>query len=161
MKDFSDKIIIEVGGHDHWEDLRFYDNNNAGPIRNLFVAAGVTPKSGQLPAFNSFIVDENLIPRGLVMTSLDITSVYGQKSIPPLSTIPQHTLDFQKDYGLYDLTAASIKNMLFRFSDNFELLKNYLVDKVGYSTKPSDGLKLYQDWGLINSSLTSGLNFLC
>jgi hypothetical protein len=25
MKDYKDQIIIEIGGHDHWEDLRFFD----------------------------------------------------------------------------------------------------------------------------------------
>jgi hypothetical protein len=82
MKDYSDKIIIEVGGHDHWEDLRYFENNNVGPIRNLLVAAGITTKSGQLPAFNTFSIDQNLIPRNLVMTSLDITAIYGFKTLP-------------------------------------------------------------------------------
>jgi hypothetical protein len=40
----SDKIMIELAGHDHWEDLRVTDNDATNhPSRNLFVSAGISP----------------------------------------------------------------------------------------------------------------------
>ena len=56
----------------------------------------MTPSERQLPGFNTFEVDANLIPKSLVMTSLDITKVYGMTSLPPVDSIPRHTLDFEK-----------------------------------------------------------------
>lgn len=42
MKKYHSHIVLEVAGHDHFEDLRTeYDNGQ--PWRNLFIATGVTP----------------------------------------------------------------------------------------------------------------------
>lgn len=41
----SDKIMIELAGHDHWEDLRMtpIGSDDDHPIRNLFVSVAITP----------------------------------------------------------------------------------------------------------------------
>jgi hypothetical protein len=36
--------MIELAGHDHWEDLRTQGDGTKGhPIRNLLVSTGITP----------------------------------------------------------------------------------------------------------------------
>jgi hypothetical protein len=57
VKDYSDKLSIEVGGHDHWEDLRSFQDPETGKIyRNLLVATGVGLNHYQLPGYNTFKV---------------------------------------------------------------------------------------------------------
>ena len=38
---YKDQIVIELAGHDHWEDLRYYEDSDGNSYRNLFIAAGV------------------------------------------------------------------------------------------------------------------------
>ena len=58
MDKYSDKVVMEIGGHDHWEDLRVFDRTKKGPIRNLMVSTGVSPDHGQLPGFSTLKIDE-------------------------------------------------------------------------------------------------------
>lgn len=162
IEQYQSQIIIEIGGHDHWEDLRIFDRDTKGPLRNLLVAVGVSPDHKQLPGFNTFEIDSDLMPKSLVMTSLDITKAYGSSTIPPLSSLPTYHIDFSSDFGLKDLTIKSIKTMLDGLSGNLSSLKEYMVNKVGYPvSKLKDGLKLYEDWGLIDSSDIDASYFLC
>ena len=65
-------------------------------------------------------------------TVLDITKVYGMDKLPALNAIPSHTVDFQKDYGLQDLTADSILKRIKAFEDNkIDDVLAYLTDKLG------------------------------
>jgi len=42
VKKYSNKLSIEVGGHDHWEDLRSFQDPRTGKVyRNLLIATGV------------------------------------------------------------------------------------------------------------------------
>lgn len=48
------KIVLEVAGHDHFEDLRTNYDKDGTPFRNLFIATGITPNKSNLPGFNTF-----------------------------------------------------------------------------------------------------------
>ena len=39
---YKDNIIIELAGHDHWEDVRLNGNSKVG-TRNLIVSTGASP----------------------------------------------------------------------------------------------------------------------
>ena len=45
------------------------------------------------------------------MTSLDITSVYGKPTVPPLAEVPHHTMNFA-DYGMKYLNSADLASQL-------------------------------------------------
>ena len=51
---YEKKIILEVGAHDHFEDLRVDYTDPTHPTRNLFIPTGITPIKSQLPGFNTF-----------------------------------------------------------------------------------------------------------
>jgi hypothetical protein len=70
---YKDQIVIEIGGHDHWEDIRVYENKDGDIYRNMIIATGISLDHGQLPGFNTFKVDSSLIPNSLIESSLDIT----------------------------------------------------------------------------------------
>ena len=41
---YNSKIVLEIGSHDHWEDLRVWNNPGGGkPERNLLVTTAISP----------------------------------------------------------------------------------------------------------------------
>lgn len=46
MLENKDKMAIEIGGHDHWADLRVYNSKKYGPYRNIYVPAGIGNNQG-------------------------------------------------------------------------------------------------------------------
>ena len=46
MDTYKARIVIEIAGHDHFQDVRAFYRANKGPIRNLVVAPGVSPDHG-------------------------------------------------------------------------------------------------------------------
>lgn len=125
------QIVIEIAGHDHWEDVRVFNRDTKGAMRNIFIAAAVSPDHGQLPGFNTFKVDlDTFVPFDVVQTNSDITSVYGKSSIP--SDVPYNQLVFS-DFGFKDFTIAGIKEALFAlFNGPFSRVEEYLTSKLGF-----------------------------
>ena len=93
MGKYNNSIITEIGAHDHWADARVFDNSNLAPIRSLYVAAGVSPQLGQLPGYTTMKIS-NGVAEDIVVTSMDITSVYGQSSVPPIQNVPIYNTRF-------------------------------------------------------------------
>lgn len=105
-------------------------------------------------------------PKELKETILDITKAYGSKTPPPLDSIPMHTIDFSKDYGITDLSADSIYSKMQSFEQNdFNDLLHYISDKLGYNhddpAKYKQGLELAASWSLINKQHTRSDAFFC
>lgn len=137
MRNYKDRVVIELAGHDHWEDIRVYADKDGNKFRNMFVATGIGMDHKQLPGFNTMKIDgDTNKPKELKETILDITKVYGQNTAPPLEDIPVHTVDFTYDYGISDLSAESIYDQMQTFEKNdFNNLLNYISDKLGYDHK--------------------------
>ena len=84
---YSDKIIIEVVGHDHYSDLRYHDNSNSASSllgtsesnHNMIVSPGVTPIDTINPGFATFEVDDStLTPENLQLTFVELSKTYGK-----------------------------------------------------------------------------------
>lgn len=58
MLRYKDKVIIELAGHDHWEDFRVHVDDEGNTYHNMFVATGVGLDHKQLPGFNTMKIDE-------------------------------------------------------------------------------------------------------
>jgi hypothetical protein len=43
VEQHEDKIIMEIAAHDHWADVRVFDRPTKGPVRSVYIAAGVSP----------------------------------------------------------------------------------------------------------------------
>jgi hypothetical protein len=44
LLDNQDKLMLEIGGHDHWEDLRFYQKDDGSAVyRPLLIGTGISP----------------------------------------------------------------------------------------------------------------------
>jgi len=109
LKDNKDRLVIELAGHDHWEDLRMYLDKDGNAYRNMFVATGVGMDHNQLPGFNTMKIDgKTSVPKDLKEYILDITPTFGMDSLPKLDELNVRTVDFAKDFGIEDLTPQSI-----------------------------------------------------
>lgn len=73
-----DRVVIELGGHDHFASLRSHMDDLGMPYHNMFVAPSLTPWYSNNPGVSSFSIapvsDENpaLVPKGLRSTYLDL-----------------------------------------------------------------------------------------
>lgn len=81
MLEYKDQVVLEVGAHDHWEDVRYYENKDGDAYRNLLISTGIGMDHKQLPGFSTFYL-KNKIPSGLIEYNLDITNAYGMTELP-------------------------------------------------------------------------------
>jgi hypothetical protein len=93
MLKYKNRIILEIGAHDHWSDIRYINDNTYGPFRSLFVAPAISPIRGQMPGY-AYLEINNGVAQNPHMVSLDITASYGQSSIPSLANVPSYRLDY-------------------------------------------------------------------
>lgn len=57
FKEHQDRVVIEVAGHDHWQDFRVFVDDDGVPYRNVFIPTGVSANHWQLPGFNTMKID--------------------------------------------------------------------------------------------------------
>jgi hypothetical protein len=83
---FSDKIILEIYGHDHFGDLRYHTNAAGVNNHNFMVTPGMTPNKKQNPgsAVINFI---NNVPQSPKFVFLDLEKTYGMSSVPAASAL--------------------------------------------------------------------------
>ena len=60
-------IIMEIAGHDHWQDIRLDNHDSKKPLRNVFISGSFTMKSHSYPEFSTLKIDmDTLKPHSLV-----------------------------------------------------------------------------------------------
>ena len=158
------QILIEFGGHDHWEDLRVYTTRHYN-LRNIFISSGISPVFRQLPGFSTLELDlDKMRLSNLVMTSLDITSVYGKTTIPPLNEVPHYTMRFA-DYGINNLDSLSLEKSFANLKTSHARTLEYISDKLGFNHQNPRlfrmGLNLASTWSLISKDYTDATGFWC
>jgi len=61
LQNNPNKLLIEVAGHTHQENLRVDTYSNKGKefyYRNVLVGTAICPRNGQMPGFNTFKIDK-------------------------------------------------------------------------------------------------------
>lgn len=67
LRDNHDLVVIEVGGHDHFADLRFHSSKGVAELNdpsslfnfhNLFVSPGMTPYGDSNPGVSMFEIND-------------------------------------------------------------------------------------------------------
>lgn len=154
MKQYKKKIVLEIGAHDHWEDVRVI-SDASGPYRNLFVPTGISMKQGQMPGYNTLEISASGVASNISEVSMDITTTYGKKTVPALSTIPLYRTNY-KDYGIDKLTPEAILAAYAKMEKgSFSDTEKFLSDKAGFNPTHADllsqGEALVEGFGLINS----------
>lgn len=134
----SDRIAIEIGGHDHWAGVRTYENKCGETYRNILIPAGIAPNQGNMPGVQSLEIGADGVPRHLQLISMDITSAYGKTSVPSIDQVPFYQLNFD-NFGFTDLSAAALDKELKDFETKpWAEQEAFLVDKIGYDASHSD-----------------------
>jgi len=71
LRDYHENIVIEVGAHDHYADLRYHSSHNVPDLKdtseqfyfhNIVINPGITPNKGQNPGIAMLEIDENNLP---------------------------------------------------------------------------------------------------
>ena len=115
LRDNADKIVIEVGAHDHFGDLRYHSSDNVldfadtqtkFDFHNMIVAPGVTPNKGNNPGVAMFEVSADGVPSNLKFEFMDLVPQMGANSIE-YEDVQFLSLDMS-DYGLTTLTADDL-----------------------------------------------------
>lgn len=166
VKKHRDRIVIELAGHDHWEDLRMLYDKDGSEYRNLFIGNGVTPNFGQMPGFNTMKIDgQNMKPKELMQTILNIRPSWGNSTMPPLIDLPHTMIDYAKDYDFTDLTAESIYDRLHKFEfGNTRETVNYLSNKIGYNPNSNEldsGEARVESWSLLTKDHANADTYYC
>ena len=88
IRRYHETIVIEVGGHDHFGDLRFHSSNGVAGLpdsgetfnfHNLLVTPGCTPYGGSNPGIAMFEVSKSMKPQNLRFEFLDLDATFGQQ----------------------------------------------------------------------------------
>ena len=108
MDKYRDRIIIDVGAHDHFTSLRAhkgYTVNEAGETeeyyyRNLMIAASITPWFQNNPGVTVFEVDSDLIPRNLQTSYLNLSKTIGRTGVTPYKDLEFRDVDMAESQRL-------------------------------------------------------------
>ena len=126
LAEHKDKIIMEVGGHDHFTSLRYHtssdilavgDGDNEGSddtlFHNILVNPSITPWYFNNPGVSSFEIDEtSLLPHNYQASYLNLAPTLGKDAtMPPYDELEWRDIDFQAEFGLEDLTAQGIHKL--------------------------------------------------
>lgn len=160
----KNNIAIEIGAHDHWEDVRVIEDPELGVYRNLIVGTGMSCKQGNMPGYSTMQLSSEGVPSNLELTSLDITAVYGQEN-PALSTVPVYSLKYS-DFGITKLTPEAIVSGYATLAKkSFAEQEKFLSSKEGFeasdATLFNEGKALVAGWGLVNEAAGNAQGFFC
>lgn len=155
LQKYADKVIMEIGAHDHIADIRYHDldirdvdfntgnssqkflsksNKEKKFFRNFYITASITPRDYNNPGVTILTVDDDtLVPQNLVTHYFQL-----HKNIEDPSLEEWLTLDYQKDFGFKDLSPEGIHEWKTSIEDNQNQTLKFLAAKVGYRDNESD-----------------------
>lgn len=108
-------------------------------FHNILIAPGVTASSGQNPSYALLDLLDTDVPSAtnLTMVFLQVEKTYGWENVPfDYGQWPLVTVDFEKQYGVKDLSAEEIYGLMQRLKNDKDLMKRYMAWKIGFD--PSD-----------------------
>ena len=131
LENNKDKIIMEIGGHDHFTSMRYHTHkdilsvseNDDSLFHNILINPSVTPWYYNNPAVASLeIDDETLIPHNYQASFLNLAPTMGKNaSLPEYDNLEWRDLDYQTEFGLEDLTPAGIHKLRLKLQQNQHL----------------------------------------
>ena len=165
---------MEVGGHDHYADLRFHTSKGVADIEdastsfnfhNLFVAPGMTPYGNSNPGIAMFELTSSFVPQNLRLEFLDLDATFGKQSVA-YADAKWWSVNYAKDYGVVELTADSLAEFYGRLaSQDEDATLDYLIAKLGFNYNDSQqrqqGIDLLADKDIITTTKYHVGEFLC
>ena len=108
----------------------------------------------------------NGVAHDLVVTSMDITSLYGKTTLPAVWNIPMYQSRF-KDIGIDNLSPKALSESLHKIKNtsNIQKVLNFLSDRLGYNHAvpklKETGQTYNASWGLISKARDSFKGWSC
>ena len=62
LEEYKDRVLIELGGHDHFTSLRTHESDSGGYFHNIAITAGISPRYSNNPGVTSFEITDDLVP---------------------------------------------------------------------------------------------------
>ena len=132
LEKHKNKIIMEVGGHDHFTSMRYHTEKNIMDVdqstsdtslfHNILINPSVTPWYKHNPGISAIdINDETLIPFNYTASYLNLDATIGQTQRTPYSQLQWRDVDYNQLYGLDELTPQGIHKLRIRLQNNREL----------------------------------------
>ena len=119
----KDKVIIEIGGHDHFTSMRYHTKRDIMDTKsptatddslyhNMLVNPSATPWYGNNPGISAIeIDDETLIPHNYHATFLNLKKTLDKPTRTPYKQLEWRDCDYTKEYGIDELTPQGIHEL--------------------------------------------------
>lgn len=182
LAEYSNKIIMEVGGHDHLSSLRYHckkdiietlkhvDSNDEDFLfHNIVIAPSMTPWYSNNPGTGMFqIRDTDLIPFGLKHSFLNLRPTLGQEAPTPFDKLEFRHLDFEKEFGLTELTPSGFDILRKKLQADNVLREHYMMRVLGFLSNEKferdQAFEIYKSKGLaveVAPGVYNTWNFIC
>ena len=153
----KDKIIFEVTGHNHLAGLRASaptpdSSSSSEYYLNKVIFPGLTAVTSQQPGFGTFIYDTDTTKASqLKMTFVDLNASYDKPESTTYDELTWLDVDFETQFGLEDVSAASIADLATRLQDDPNLAREYEFNRMGVPLTVTDDILLNQGWNAYKS----------
>ncbi len=152
LKQYRDKIILEVTGHDHLSGLRYHevDDSPGEYFLTKVLFPSVTASSSTQPAFSTFEYDtETGVASNLQYTFIDLQKTIGLPEDTSINEFDWFTVNLEEKFGLEAITGADFAKLVNRMQQDPELARVYEFNRMGVDLEKDyqvqDGLKAYKE----------------
>ena len=122
MRYHTAKDILDVGDHGLDKSL----------FHNILVNPSLAPYQRNNPGISVMEVDDNtLIPHNYQATYLNLEPTIGRLHLTPYQSLHWRDIDYNKDFGLEDLTPQGIHNLRIKLQKDLHLQHDFMIRKIG------------------------------
>lgn len=114
-------------------------NDNDGQVNKYFlgkmISPSITPGNNSQPGFTTMTLGTgSKLIENVKMTFLQLESAHGLDQDATYDQFEYLTVDWDKTYGLTELSSQAIADLNERLTSDDDLLSKYLANKTGYAT---------------------------
>ena len=163
LRKYKDRVIVEVGGHDHFSSVRYHSTKNVFDLpdpegerlnfHNLIIAPSFTPWYRNNPAVSVMEIDEQQIPRNFRSTYWNLGDTIGDTQVTPYEDLEFRDLDYKEAYGLDELTPNAIQMFAVQLGLSPVMQNDYMIRKIGLDPQDPEEVEIsrevFMDKGLI------------
>ena len=154
LRDYKDRVIIELAGHDHFTAMRYHSSHGVFDLpdpeqkfnfHNLLIAPSVTPWYRNNPGVSVFELSDAFVPQNLRTTYLNLEPTMNVTERTPYEQLEFRSIDYEVDFGIKELTPYAFETLAQRFKRDANLHKEFMVRSVGmHPSDPKEVLRAYE-----------------
>jgi len=172
-----DRIILEVGGHDHFTSMRYHTQldifdtevpakPSASLFHNILINPSMTPWYSNNPGISRFEVHpDTLVPFNYQASFLNLEDTIGKPQRTPYAKLSWRHLDYKEEFGLEDLTVESIHALRVRLQKDPAQQQDFMIMKMGLDPSNKQerdkAIKILESKGLVDEKTGSFWPQIC